>query len=652
VTLGGTGSGDTIITTSRGAAAGTTSAGHLQLLIVGTGTILRHPLPEAGDVSIGRSDQCDVRVDEPSVSRRHAVIHLGPPLTIEDLDSANGTRVRGEALHPGVAVALDVGESAELGSVMLMVQLARVAAQPRRMWTHGHFEVRLEEEVARARHRDGALGVLRIHCDRSAQPRVVQEALASLLKPTDVIGCYGPLEYEAILIDARPEHADAITRRLTEGLAARGVPGKVGIACYPRDGSDPFSLVERACALARGEAHAGGPAGVIIVDPAMRQLYQLVERVAASNISVLILGETGSGKEVVAEAVHRFSPRASAPFLRLNCAALTDTLLESELFGHERGSFTGATQAKPGLLETAQGGTVFLDEIGELPLATQVKLLRVLEERQVLRVGALKARPIDVRFISATNRDLEAETSRGTFRQDLFFRLNGFSLVVPPLRDRNCEISALAHAFAARAARDTGLVAPPAITPEALCRLQRYSWPGNIRELRNVIERAVLLAGGEAIRPEHLPLEKMYATLVTPEPPRSDDAKPALAGPELTPRPTRPEWMMTEVPTVIGLAPRSRPATGGPAAPAPPVPPPGDGDLPSAPEAVGAPLAPADPRLADDPEYRRIVEALGHCAGNQTHAARLLGISRRTLVYRLDEYGIARPRKNRGPREP
>src|SRR6185503_6105666 len=183
-------------------------------------------------------------------------------------------------------------------------------------------------------------------------------------------------------------------------------------------------------------------------DEGMPQLHRLVERIARGTINVLILGETGAGKEVLAERVQRLSPRARWPFLRLNCAALSETLLESELFGHERGAFTGAVTAKPGLLETAEGGTVFLDEAGELPMSIQVKLLRVIEERQVLRVGGLKPRPIDVRFIAATNRDLEVEVARGAFRQDLFFRLNGVTLVVPPLRDRVSEIEALARLFA------------------------------------------------------------------------------------------------------------------------------------------------------------------------------------------------------------
>src|SRR5260370_14469455 len=178
----------------------------------------------------------------------------------------------------------------------------------------------------------------------------------------------------------------------------------------------------------------------LALDPVVQRAYSLAKSIARSNISALIIGETGTGKERLAEAIHLESRRANKPFLRLNCAALSETLLESELFGHERGAFTGATQSKPGLLETADGGSVFLDELGEMPLTLQAKLLRVIEERKATRVGGLKSIPIDMRFISATNRDLEAEIERKTFRRDLFYRLNGVKLVLPPLRERRSEI--------------------------------------------------------------------------------------------------------------------------------------------------------------------------------------------------------------------
>ena len=240
---------------------------------------------------------------------------------------------------------------------------------------------------------------------------------------------------------------------------------------------------------------------------AMRRVHELAERAAAGTINVLITGETGVGKELLAETVHRASPRRGGPYVCLNCAALSETLLESELFGHERGAFTGAVQAKLGLLETAARGTLFLDEVGELPLATQAKLLRVIETREVARLGSVRPHRIDVRFIAATNRDLEAEVARGAFRADLYYRLNGITLTIPPLRVRLEEIRPLAETFARQICRDLGRP-PPLLPPSSVAHLEAYGWPGNIRELKNVIERAVLLCEGQVLEPQHMPLER------------------------------------------------------------------------------------------------------------------------------------------------
>ena len=237
---------------------------------------------------------------------------------------------------------------------------------------------------------------------------------------------------------------------------------------------------------------------------------------------MLILGETGVGKELLAELVHRRSPRAKGPFVCINCSALADTLLESELFGYEKGAFTGATQAKPGLLEAAAGGTVFLDEIGDMPGTLQTKVLRAIESRKVTRVGGLAPRPLDVRFVAATHVDLEAAIADDRFRSDLYFRLNGISLTIPPLRDRPEEIEPLARAFLA-AACAAGKRRPPRLSSDALEALQAYDWPGNIRELRNAIERALVRSEGGEIGPEHLPVEKLRLA-------RPAAAAPAAAG--------------------------------------------------------------------------------------------------------------------------
>lgn len=227
----------------------------------------------------------------------------------------------------------------------------------------------------------------------------------------------------------------------------------------------------------------------------MKRLGRLTRLVAASGLSVILLGETGVGKEVVAERLHGASPRASGPFVRLNCAALPETLLESELFGHERGAFTGAAKSKPGLLEVASGGSVFLDEVADLPTPTQAKLLRVLESREVLPVGGLHPRPIDVRFIAAANRDLRQLVEQGLFRRDLYFRLNGITLEIPPLRERVDEIPGLAQEFLAGACAKAGVEVPP-LSRRAIEALTRHRWTGNVRELRNTVERALVLSEG------------------------------------------------------------------------------------------------------------------------------------------------------------
>ena len=240
---------------------------------------------------------------------------------------------------------------------------------------------------------------------------------------------------------------------------------------------------------------------------AMDRVRQFVKLVAPAPIPVLLLGETGVGKEVISSEIHAASPRAAQRLVKINCAAFSESLLESELFGHERGAFTGAATAKTGLLEEADKGTLFLDEVGELPLSFQAKLLRVLEDREVRRVGATRGRPIDVRFVAATNRDLVREIERGTFRSDLYFRLNGMTIHIPPLRERTDEILPLARHFLGQAYARVGMSAVP-LAPAIDRALLAYTWPGNVRELRNVIERAVLLAAGGPIAPMHLVFER------------------------------------------------------------------------------------------------------------------------------------------------
>ena len=307
----------------------------------------------------------------------------------------------------------------------------------------------------------------------------------------------------------------------------------------------------------------------LVEAPAMRALFDAVGRVAASSLPVLLLGETGVGKEVVAREVHRRSRRAGGPLVKVDCGALSAELVEAELFGHERGAFTGAIATRPGLLREADGGTVFLDEVGELPLDMQTRLLRVLQEGEVRPVGSTETLTLDLRFVAATHVDLTEAVRAGRFREDLFYWLQGAVLSVPPLRERVEDIAPLAERFLVEAARLAGRARVPALSEEARRALEAHGWPGNVRQLRNVVQRAVLLGGGD----------------------------------------------------VVELA---------------------DLDVPAAEEAA----SPVDLRTALEAfEKERIRDALEATGGNQTLAAKRLGVARRTLISRIEKYGLPRPRK-------
>jgi transcriptional regulator with GAF, ATPase, and Fis domain len=288
------------------------------------------------------------------------------------------------------------------------------------------------------------------------------------------------------------EHADTLAAIATLGAMALETVQEV-----ERLNTEKALLIERL-------DQTGLPFGMVGASPALRKLMQMAGRVAPSDATVLLLGESGTGKEMVAHAIHRASARARQVFVAINCAALTETLLESELFGHEKGAFTGAVTQKKGKLEMAEGGTVFLDEIGELASSLQAKLLRVLQQREFERVGGTRTLKLDIRLIAATNRDLAAEVRRGAFREDLYHRLNVVALQLPPLRSRTEDIPALAAHFlqraAARCARHVS-----GISPEAMAHLMAYPWPGNVRELENAIERAVVLGQSETLLAEDLP---------------------------------------------------------------------------------------------------------------------------------------------------
>ncbi|MCC6822524.1 MAG: sigma-54-dependent Fis family transcriptional regulator [Verrucomicrobia subdivision 3 bacterium] len=314
----------------------------------------------------------------------------------------------------------------------------------------------------------------------------------------------------------------------------------------------------------------------------MEHLRQLVRKVARTQATVLIQGESGTGKELVARALYRESPRASAPFIRVNCAAIPENLIESEFFGHEKGAFTGALNKREGRFELAHGGTILLDEISEISPQVQAKLLRVLQERELERVGGSRTIKVDVRVIATTNRHLEQSVERKEFRQDLYFRLNVVPIFVAPLRERKEDIPFLAEQFMHRYARKHG-VKVSAISVAGLAALQRHDWPGNVRELQNAMERAVILcADGEDLQVAHLGL------VAGRTPPAEVAGATAQAG--------------------------TAPAGTGPS---------------------------AELLSLGELEKRHILHALEHSAGNRTHAAKLLGISVRTLRNKLNEYGVA-----------
>jgi Nif-specific regulatory protein len=352
------------------------------------------------------------------------------------------------------------------------------------------------------------------------------------------------------------------------------------------------------------EIHGAFDFGQIVgQSPTLNEVLAKVEQVAPTNSTVLLRGETGTGKELVAHAIHINSQRGEKPFVRVNCAALSPGVLESELFGHEKGAFTGAVGRRAGRFELADGGTLFLDEVGDLPMEVQIKLLRALQEREFERVGGTETISVDVRVISATNRDLEQMIDSASFREDLYYRLNVFPIHLPALRERLDDLPVLVEHFVGKFARNTNRRVL-GCTPEALDRLRSYSWPGNVRELENIIERAMILVKGDRVEASDL-----------------DFGRRAAAGAVLQPISTR---VKTEPLTNVPPAPASAAAPSANGQPA---------------TAAATDSRPLSERLADE-ERREIVAAVDKAGNNIASAARLLGINRSTLYYRMRKHGL------------
>ena len=336
-------------------------------------------------------------------------------------------------------------------------------------------------------------------------------------------------------------------------------------------------LAEQTDRLQRQLSYQGVLGDMVGSSPAMQQVYSLVRQVAPSKAAVLVTGESGTGKELVARAIHALSPRCAGPFVAINCAAMPETLMESELFGHEKGAFTGAVERRAGCLELAQHGTLLLDEIGEMPIGTQAKLLRVLEDSRVRRLGGKQEVLVDVRIIASTNRVLEEALRKGELREDLYYRLNVFHIPLPPLRDRKEDLPVLAEALMGGLNKKHGLKVM-GVSSEVMEIFRRHDWPGNVRELRNTLERAVIVAGEGVIRPDHLP-----GTLG------------AAAGARRVSRSDQPD------------------------------------------SAVRLPVG----STIEEAEKILIQRTLEHTNNNKTRAAEILGISLKTMHNKLKEYGAA-----------
>ncbi len=561
------------------------------LVVLRHGAIEERTLPPVGTLTIGRDETVDVTIGDRSVSRHHATLRIEADgvVTVADEGSRNGTTVGGRRVGREPVV---VGERETLvfGDVACHLMTTRRSAFRSDLRLEAaEFDRRLVHEGERALRYEHSVSVLAIRFvpgDAEALGRALR-AVSGNLTDLDLYVARDAEAVDVLLVETDRAEARVEADRLAAALADVH-PARIGVATFPGDSPSPALLAAAADLAARGAAGPGvypatdavrvlrfGDREVIVADRAMHRVFGLIERVAPAELSVLFTGETGTGKEVAATALHALGPRKRAPLVSLNCAALPEQLLESELFGHERGAFSGAVAAKPGLFEQAAGGTLFLDEIGEMSPPLQAKLLRVLETKRLRRVGGVDERAVDVRVVSATHRDLDREVATGGFRADLLYRLRGMQIELPPLRARPQEIPILAARFVAETLRAAGREVLP-IADDAQAALRAYRWPGNVRELRHALTSAAVLAEGAAITAADLP-ETVRA---------GGGSSPGLRVSEL-----------------------------------------GDDGL-ALDEAVRA------------YERDRIERAMAAVGGNQTQAAKLLGIPRKTLVSKLKILGL------------
>ena len=557
------------------------------------------PLPDGGSVFVGRDPRMGEPIRDSSLSREHAVLELvDGELWIRDLDSTNGTWVDGERV---TSARIEEGASLAFGRVLAAIVPRRsLLGRQFGLESHESFVRSLHEEVSRAQDHRRPLALLMFRGEKGQgrDPSRWLPLVRPRLRTYDRVALYSSDTVEVLL----PEVDLTRARQLAAEIVGGGDSVHCGIGSFPAHGGSGEELLEVVHAAIR-VTHAENPVAVastkrlvargpgdsspVTASEAMKTLFELVDKLATPVIPVLIVGETGTGKEVVARALHERGTRHDKPIVAVNCGGIPSELVESTLFGHEKGAFTGANQRQEGVFEAARGGTVFLDEVGELPKPAQATLLRVLETKRVTRVGSTREIEVDVRILAATHQDLSVMADRNDFRRDLLFRLNAMTLCIPPLRERKEDVEPLVMRFIEQANRVNDR-AIRSVTDDALELLQDYEWPGNVRELRNAIERAVVICGGDSITAEDLPepirpagTRQLTSTLVPP------DDFPARTMPQI-------------------------------------------GEL-------------ALKQAVQQFEADFVRAALHHADWNRREAARLLGVPLRTLSHKMQVYGLLQP---------
>ncbi|XXT20082.1 sigma 54-interacting transcriptional regulator [Sorangium sp. So ce429] len=565
---------------------------------------------------VGRAAPAALCIDDRTLSREHARFLLSSGhVWVDDLGSKNGTFLDGRRVS---RARIAIGDEVVLGSVALRVQALGAGGESLELDGEEKLLRCVEDELTRARHFRRPFALLHVRVGASVAAEGWIKTVRACLQPVHRVALYGTGAAQVLLPETSAEDATRIAQAIAGAFVGSDARLLVGVALYPDAGGTADELFAAAREagrraspeqpVARGPAAAATtvlareePAeGGIIAGQKMRGLLETVRRVAASRIPVILHGETGTGKEVLARMIHESGPRKGRRVVRVNCGAIPKDLVESTLFGHERGAFTGALQQQKGVFEEANGGTVFLDEIGELPPAAQAALLRVLEVGAFSRVGSSREVEVDVRVVAATHRDLEAMAASGAFRADLYYRLGGVVIDIPPLRERRDEIEPLARQFLRTASAANGRRVE-GIAPEALAMLGAYGWPGNVRELRNVIERAVVVARGAIVEAEDLP-------------PRVREAERA-ADPERASDPGR-----------ISALPDSGARSA----------------APSAPEENRAEAGGPARGKVQQYEATLLYDTLEAAGWSRAEAARRLGMPVRTLSYRMKVLGVKR----------